>query len=372
MNAISNRQTQVLLHLLDCGADVNVVTSSGTALSIAATTGSNFLVGLLLNGGADLQVAIIATHQSAPNLGRTAALKMLRRLHDSDKLAHLPQQSRSLHRTYDIRLLHVSFVQEYQRIVQVAQEHHLYDCRMAPELLSVRAAWASGIRTLQRLCRGKAPQSVGKTLILLCIVKAMSKTLDKNGRSNYEDQFTQDLHTWQSAFHDSLEDLELFRRGVKLMWNVNLENLDQSHKPARESVAYLNTLVTTLIRESSELFGHCGPGNDLRSSQARWVLRNHSQSLSSLRPDLPTAEGSSPRGSDNSATVLGALSSRSFKTVGKSTLRKDIESDDRIFDQNISNLMTLLASGIFAIALLFLSCKLYFYRQSSSFCKLIL
>ncbi|KAH7342466.1 hypothetical protein BKA65DRAFT_292216 [Rhexocercosporidium sp. MPI-PUGE-AT-0058] len=324
VKAAKHGEEAVVRSLLDKG-----VTASSDALVEAAKKSHGAVVRLLLQRGAAVS--------ALESLGLPAAR------------AEIPEKDRKFRR------LHKKFVRQYRLMIEAAQRSCTEFQGLNRRFQDRRNAWAAGIMTMRRLCRGRPPPDLDNTIAFLCISKAISETLDTTGACYYKDQFLQDLDRWQALFEPGAS-LDAYRETIHSMWGVVLDkNTLRSWKASDfPTLTHYQALVSTLIRQTSEPFDFQGPSDTgLECSQQRFRLRN-SQILSN--PELPDE---TPRLHCSGTSNAQSLENMHQKPPDPPMCSKGSSLKERI-ETDISSaslhptVIVLMAGAIFVIVIIFL------------------
>lgn len=370
--AVDSGHEGIVRLLLDHGANFNYE-NLYASLELAVKSGHKDIVRLLLDYGADVTTAL--------NIMRQNGHKSLIRFYRSPVLQEaLAAHKSAVENTYSLQYyterrqrlqaLHKKF-DEQMIMLKMATLQSVTSFRNLDETLNDhRKAWAYGITTLRRLCKGKVHHDLAHTLAFLCLAKAISEAQDKNGACENSTDFFQDLERWQILFEADPTSLEAYKEAVRLMWGIELnQRVNASEKaPQLETILYFQALASALVNQTRELFAYpCNPNdNGLERNQECWRQR-FSQNSSN---------------SENSYSLLGSQSSGGTGTQvleakdpkppdiqypdplppdpkspqKKSVLREQVNHD--ITSVGMSRVVTVLMAGaIFAIVLLYLKCS---------------
>lgn len=240
--AVTNQNLQVAKLLLHHGADVNKLLPIGTPLSIAAQTGCEVIIRLLLRSGADLHLAAFKLRSHPPGSSGQGAFKTLNECYLRYR-REIAAKSKP-----ESLLVRGNFTKGYDNIMRAAS--YDFDDRgrwrnteaLNPEVstnlsgpwavgldMTWRKAWQTGVRTLRGLCDGRLPRSLNETIMFLGVAKAMSEV------ENEECEFFEDLNRWQVLYATRQDALENFRAAVHAIWGMKVE-----YHPSRPSSSVTN------------------------------------------------------------------------------------------------------------------------------------
>jgi hypothetical protein len=287
MVAAQKDNPRMVRALLDYGVEVNVVTTRGSALSIAAELNAKQVIPLLLQRNADLTDAIFQLSTSAPfgyeDSPHTRKLqsKLLRAIKRLDKLSSETSIDQETPSDTLIRRLHFEFSWEYIQVLEAIERSKSRSSRSSQGLPNPglfdqifdyesdlpgamyetvnqfplapppdafvdwtlgferkRRTWTSGMRVVRGLMRGEVPERVNETLMFLMVVKAMSTVLDlhEGGTTNHRHRFLEGLPSWQRIFSSQNGTLGSFREAIRHTWGIALA------EPVEESPVDSQTL----------------------------------------------------------------------------------------------------------------------------------
>lgn len=287
MVAAQKDNPRMVRALLDYGVEVNVVTTRGSALSIAAELNAKQVIPLLLQRNADLTDAIFQLSTSAPfgyeDSPHTRKLqsRLLRAIKRLDKLSSETSIDQEIPFDTLIRRLHFEFSWEYIQVLEAIERLKSRSSRSSQGLPNPglfdqifdyesnlpgamyetvnqfplapppdafvdwtlgferkRRTWTSGMRVVRCLMRGEVPERVNETLMFLMVVKAMSTVLDlhEGGTTNHRHRFLEGLPSWQRLFSSQNGTLRSFREAIRHTWGIALA------EPVEESPVDSQTL----------------------------------------------------------------------------------------------------------------------------------
>ncbi|ETS79165.1 hypothetical protein PFICI_09018 [Pestalotiopsis fici W106-1] len=313
MQAVESGHLKIAKALLQYGADVNIMSSHETALSIAAKSGIESFTRLLLQHGADLLIAALMLKIDLEWTARPRAIKWL------DIMAKRFQEDilfQQLDTKREIALLHAEFLREHEhmrrtasfsgdtdmsRCADMSEDGKALDCTIRLEIskrwaysleLNSRKAWAIGRVTLKRLCRRMLPQDLNQTLLFLALAKSMSRVLRSEGQDDCGEEFDQDVERWQILFKTT--DQLAFQQAVESIWGINLAG---SHPdlliPSEQDLDPFQAMALHVLQQTERF--HIGSESGdvgLMSVRASWKLRQGEN----LQPSdgTQTNSGSSP------------------------------------------------------------------------------
>jgi hypothetical protein len=284
MVAALSSNLRIVQALLRYGFDVNVLTSRGSALSVAAEVNAKPIIQLLLQNGADLPDAIFALSVLVPEItnDKTKArlLRAAQRLEKiatetSEDLLPGPQTEREKH----FRQLHFEFSSQHAHLLDTADKYASENAQSgwsaSIERLR-RRSWKVGMRVLRKLVRGQLPKTVSEIIIFLVVVKCMSAVIDchESGVSNHGRAFYSDLSRWQLLFKEQDESLRDFQCAITSIWGIALEPPACDAQVDNEVLRQFQLMALDMLETLSsilELDGSEEPGNGgLLLSQKRW------------------------------------------------------------------------------------------------------
>ena len=290
MAATAHGHYAVAKFLVDKGADVNLVTTNGTALSIADHNYHGFrkydawqIGQLLLQNGADINVALLKLR----NLGTDPRVlnKWFRQAsyqHESAQYAESLRRRARVRRM--LRQLHGEFLEEHRTIVDATLCHIPLNSPLPQWTANIELrwqdAWRIGFRVLREFCKDIPPKTLNDTIMFLGVAKAMSRMIRKQDPDNQED-FLQDLARWQLVF--SIEDgsLEDFQNAVYAIWKTQLSMCTPLSIPDFETMASLQELARQFVSRANSLLGLRDIIHDgFLATQQRWrsnVQSHHSK-----------------------------------------------------------------------------------------------
>jgi hypothetical protein len=254
MAAIVGRHYHVAKYLIEEGADVNVVTKSGTALSLVDAFGDPFnearqISQLLLQNGADFHVALVMVRQlrGDPTLlnelaKAQAACSHHSARHSKDHLAAGIRARRML------RQLHCYFGEEHQIIIE----------GISGRLLDVeieecwKDAWRTGIRALRSLCNGIPPRTVNDTIMFLAVARAMSRCIQTQ-EPGYQEDFRQDIGRWQLVFNSEGGSLYDFKLAALYIWNIWLDDCESLSMTDSDAMRSLQDMAKELCYRANSV-----------------------------------------------------------------------------------------------------------------------
>jgi hypothetical protein len=346
--AIQNGHHEIASLLMQYGADVNVSTANGTALSIAAKSGTETLIKDLIARGADLQQALLALNSSAESDVSDARRRLISLIVARKKRELVRQGEIS---SQELHLLYLEFENEFGNAMKAAllsenEATHLWASGFDQ---NSRKAFATGIGIMRGLINGTLPQTVNETIMFMNVAKAMSKVMEYARKTTGEVEFEEDLARWQVIFHKSRERLKDFRDAVKAIWGVDMEQFQSESSPDEGSLKRFQDMALNLMQRADEVFHLEELGDEgLVESQRRWRSLNH-QSPS----DTPVSDLESPppiddqRGDPHTSPSSGGDSETSISAEA------DFDFDSSVVDHSHIYVL-IVARAIFAIVVAFL------------------
>jgi hypothetical protein len=274
MVAIENKNITIVRSLLQHGLDVNVLTTRGMAFSLAAERYCPAIMQLLLQKGADLTNALLATSTYYPTLSVSTPESEVKKQATLDRLQKAKETSVV---ESHIQHLHAEFSIGHSRILELSRKR---SNRWTSDSIANdrRRAWSAGFKVMRKLARGKVPETVDDAIMFLAIVKSICAVEDSQGgtRSDHGAQFTADLERWQMLFTADHQKLGDFREIVNAIWNVKLGDW-QDVPPDTGTCLEFQKLVQLLVADAAPLF-RTGNERDLNHigllySQERWRLK---------------------------------------------------------------------------------------------------
>jgi ankyrin repeat protein len=396
MVAIERRHQEIVESLLEHGADVNILTRQGTALSIAAMQYSEPIIRLLLRNRADLHVAVFALRSNIISTSQLQLLDPVLVLHDPLQAIECLNTVASQFRRQlneekaqtkeKLRQLYLEFLKEHALIVDATEKQtrtrnsaplanlDLVDPCYSHELGAIsnwamnierasRRAWATGVNVMRKLLRGELPETLNETIMFLAIVKAISTIKDSHEVSDHAAQFSNDLSRWQILFSTEDGNLEAFREAVNSIWRVVLENNENVFAPDCESLLKFQDMALSLVNESIHFFMFDDIENGaLLSSQQRWRLRLGQSKMGSHGIDGVDVsrqfDGNMSNTSNDSDPNASFSSSPANLSEGEDSkgvpLRQSMRDDDWAFSRFNPLIVLLMAGAIFGILIAFL------------------
>lgn len=317
-------QESAVQRFLERGADIHVVTRFGTTLSAAMKSRGGKLVRSLIKQGADvLTAAGILRSVDDMNVAELFRLESAVR---KRKLAYWSRGGKqySLERTLRLRYLHRQFLGQYTLMVRVAASSFTNFGELGHTYHSHRETWKTGIKTVRGLSRGEKP-TVAELIAYLCVVKAISETLQDNGSHDYTEPFLQDIARLEIIFI-SERDRVAYREAIFSMWGVLPDERMSSEGQVDNDVTIrFHSLASTLISKANEQFGlDCLNEKGFEQTQQAWHLRN-----SQIPPDTDSKDEIS--NFQNSE----ANSQQALEMIDTEPPDPDIESDSSVLQQEI-------------------------------------
>lgn len=249
--------------LLSNGGDVNAVTYQGTALSIAAAYNQPHKIKMLLDHGADVQLA--ALYLSRSNR-QQAAKALVKSVYGSSSG---PQNVRA------------RFMWQYRHLVDRLESSDSTQLRgFKKHCQNYRQAWSTGIQVMERICRGitpSGPNHLTETLAFLAVGRAVTEcSAGDTGEISLIDKFDGDLLRWQLLFPDS-KDRESYHEALYKVWRVDLRHqvfLDLDFDDM-ETLGQFTGLISRLISGAQKSLGldSFHPSTGLEESLSRWRQR---------------------------------------------------------------------------------------------------
>ncbi|RYC57585.1 hypothetical protein CHU98_g8625 [Xylaria longipes] len=305
MEAVRQGHLRIAKLLLQYGADVNVMSSNETALSIVAKSGSESLFLLLLQNGADLHVAALMLRIDPHKLAGPSAINRL----NSMTKRYQDDLEQSLNHRKEIKELQYAFLREHMCMKRVAtfscmlgMQHKtdVYDLainidrskRWAYSLeMDTRRAWLIARTTLQQLCRRVLPRDLNETLLFLALARSMSAVTENTNNSPGLSEFKEDVTRWQMLFSAEDGGQRAFRDAVKDIWGIDVSESRPSPLPTAHELEKFQELAVNLVRRTAYMIGsdtieHAG----LHPITARWRRRQPEkppQSMFELGPNIP-------------------------------------------------------------------------------------
>jgi hypothetical protein len=284
MAATAGQHYHVAKYLIEEGADVNVMTKSGTALSLANECGHRFnearrISQLLLQNGADFHVALVMIRQSGRELivlnelaKAQAACSHHSARRSKDSMVAGIRARRML------RQLHCYFSQEHQIIIE-----------RISGLLSVeieecwKDAWRAGVRALRSLCKGIPPRTVIDMIMFLAVARAMSRCIQTQ-EPGYQEDFLQDIGRWQLVFNSEDGSLFEFKFAALCIWNIWLDDCKSLSMADSDTMRSLQVMANELCcRAHSVLSLRDVVQDGFLATKQRW--RSHAQLSNTVYQD---------------------------------------------------------------------------------------
>ncbi|KAK7753550.1 hypothetical protein SLS62_004408 [Diatrype stigma] len=249
-----------LAQVIKNGAGVNALSFEGTPLSVAASCSQSHKVRLLLDQGADVHLASLFLSRSGQQ--KTANL-LVKTVYGSTPASQTNVRT--------------SFIRHYYKVVNMCQSSRSNQLKeFKTHYQNYRQAWSSGIRVMDQICGGTAPEGPDRlleTLAFLTVSRAVTETSAGDAGDIYLiDKFDSDLPRWQMIFTED-GDLAQYREAVLSLWGVNLSQkyfLDLDYDDA-ETLGRFKGIISRLIE------GARGPldldsfsPNNFQESFERW------------------------------------------------------------------------------------------------------
>lgn len=239
----------------------NVLTNEGTPLSVAAQYNQPHKIKILLEHGADVQLASLYLSRSGQQQASMALVKTV----------------------FGSQDIHAKFIRQYKRLVQLYQSSHKDGwSSLKRHCNDYRQAWAVGIEVMQNICRGKTPDGpdcLHKTLCLLSVARAVAETaVGDTGEIELLDKFDTDLLRWQLLF-PKREDLNQYQFAVRKLWKVNLEGsffLDLDFHDS-DTLGRFSGLISRLLDGARGPLGLSSSSYGLNDTFSRWKQRHQDE-----------------------------------------------------------------------------------------------
>ncbi|KAK2745472.1 hypothetical protein FQN55_006168 [Onygenales sp. PD_40] len=262
MAAVEGQHYDIARFLIEQGADVNVITRSGTALSIAYNDGSRYgsrvshrIGQILLRSGADPLVALLLARQQGDDPKVLNDLVKSQGAYNCDAARH-PKALLwgGLRARQMLRQVHENFIAEHTSILQAGvvqaglhSKHWLVGIEN-----NWKKAWKTGIRSLRQLCSGNPPATLNEVLMFLGVSRSMANWMGVWDQ-DYQENFVRDVGRWQSAFnHRTWTD---FRSAVYDIWGISLDSSGWLSMADLKVMSTLRDAVTELVHRASGIIG---------------------------------------------------------------------------------------------------------------------
>ncbi|KAH6643386.1 hypothetical protein BKA67DRAFT_665200 [Truncatella angustata] len=280
-DAVKSGSSSSLIRIMGSIRDPNILTFEGTPLSLAAQCNQPHKIKILLEHGADVQLASLYLSRS----GQQKIAKVL------------------VKTVYGSQNVRTKFVRQYERLVSLSQSSRQNNLKsFKRHCYNYRQAWSVGLEVMEDICRGKAPDGpdcLHKTLALLAVARAVAETsVGDNGDIRLLDKFDTDLLRWQLLFPNE-EDLAPYRFTVRELWKVDLSEklfLDLDFDDS-DTLGRFNGLISRLLdgaRRPLDL--DKSHSNGLNESFSRWKLnRSGADGLNPHSAPMHVAEGNQRR-----------------------------------------------------------------------------
>ncbi|PGH05597.1 hypothetical protein AJ79_06764 [Helicocarpus griseus UAMH5409] len=209
MAAADGQHYEVTKLLIEQGADVNILTVSGTALYLADKDCSpaSYRIGkLLMRNGADIHVALLLARKLGRESVMLNGLVKSRGVHD-----YSTGQKRNaffwggIRARQVLRQVHAIFMEEHHHILEASLRRGGLSIFAEPFSWQTgiednwKVAWKTGIRCLRRLCSGLGPTTINETIMFFAVSRAMSRCL-KLWDLDHQESFADDVVRWQLCF----------------------------------------------------------------------------------------------------------------------------------------------------------------------------
>lgn len=256
--AIRYGNVEIIKRLILAGADVNAIAPCGTPLSIVTEMGSKDTIKLLLEQGADPELA-----------------KILLKNHDTSSRqrqfqlwASVLDQCKEEAKRSNISQLRYNFREEYRKFARVAHQvspdryggwktrlerDALLDWKRDVDNFAERG-WRTGLRMLRKLCNRNVPRNVNEVIMGIALARAMAVVLDKEIDESILYGLNEDLSRWQLLF--SGEARFAFSDAVRRIWGVSLiDPLQDGSTVAEEIVEGFQVMAEKLMEKARDVFG---------------------------------------------------------------------------------------------------------------------
>jgi ankyrin repeat protein len=334
--------------LLDRGANIEAQSIfSETPLVVAAEHGHEAVVRILLDRGANIEAQstlsetpLILASRGRHRVVMTLLLK-----------ARRSSASNSLRRNMYMETLHAILPRECTAVAMAAKINEISKsrCQLTEFFSNYQTLWRTGIRSIERLSGGHLPKSLGETLSILCVCKAMSETMDIYLATSYTCGFLRGLERWIIVLDE--EEVQAYRHIVKAIWQIDIEMRPQDNQPGEndltpfesyeELLQYAQGLVSCLTSTANGCFS------------TTTSVRNHRASLDQSQRSWRERHPNPPPPSEHADPV--EPKPPDYPPQGQSQIQEDILN---ISSTNIDpRLVVLLTGAAFIILLLFLMCK---------------
>ncbi|KAI1084959.1 hypothetical protein F5B20DRAFT_575426 [Whalleya microplaca] len=262
ITAASSGNISGVIEALRNGVDINAVSFRGSALSAATRKKKDHVVRLLLEYGADAQVASLYLTRSG--LQETAKRLLKMSYGGGTVFENLRQR----------------FIRQYNRISRICAESNAINLRTFTQQHGhYNSAWSTGIDIMKNICKGNAPTEVSDTVAFLAVARAIAETLvGTGGQMALLDKFDNDLLRWQQLFPFE-EDVTSYRQVAQLIWGVQLSETSfyDTDNEDQYTLGCFRDLISTLINGAREPLGLDGLLDvGLEASLSRWRKRKPS------------------------------------------------------------------------------------------------
>lgn len=288
----------------------NVLTTEGTPLSMAAQYNQPHKIKILLEHGADVQLASLYLSRSGQQQTSKALVKTV----------------------FGSQEIHAKFIRQYKKLIQLYQSSHKDGwSSLKRHRNDYRQAWAVGIEVMQNICRGKPPDGpdcLHKTLCLLSVARAVAETaVGDTGDMELLDKFDTDLLRWQLLF-PKREDLHRYQFAVRKLWKVNLEGsffLDLDFHDS-DTLGRFNGLISRLLDGARGPLGLSSHEYGLNNTFSRWKQRRQDDRITNLTPTTNASADSNHASQDAQGSEQVGLppESRALTTSDKTMTREAI------------------------------------------------
>lgn len=184
--------------------------------------------------------------------------------------------------------LRVGFDKEHSRIMNAAEGSSSDDIPLNPEAKRLfktwahgfdvhkRAAWKSAIKTLRRLCNGRAPRKVNDVIMFLTMSRVMTSIMDSVDGNSLLSDYDRDIGRWRVLFKDDPVAEHRFAEAVLSIWGIDVHEssdvLPLDREALKQALEAFRALSIEFVERASSVFDISGPTDfsGLKAARTTW------------------------------------------------------------------------------------------------------
>ncbi|KAH6874066.1 hypothetical protein B0T10DRAFT_233545 [Thelonectria olida] len=356
LEAVRIGNTRIVKMLLQHGANINAIVAHETTLSIAAKSGSESLLRLLLQFGGDSHVAVLMLRLEKSKITGASAINRLTTAASRyrDDVLRGSQKAKM-----EAICLRRAFFKEHANMIRAAASGSSFTlwCRTWGDVIEKQPdqAWSIGISTLRGLCNRVLPYDLNAVLQCLGIAKCMSGVVDCDDTLDSRAAFREDLGRWQWLFSQEDGGQLAYAEAVREIWGVDVANLERkplSHVQVLEAFQHMTlNLVSTGGKHRYSLID-----SGLLSTQTHWRQRMLEPSMKSEMPECQSVSGSCNRseGESSQPNPTGSSGEKGSERNSHDDVLNGRKVNDHPLTRYDMILVILMAGAIFAAVMAFL------------------